>query len=306
MTNEPAAAFEAFQRRQTRRIRLFCVAVSAFTLFAVPVWGAPGDEDAQCLEAYADGQRARNAGELNEAKQAFVLCGGESCPTALHGDCLRWLDEVEAAMPTAVFHISSTSGERLSGVQVRIDGGAASELDGRALAFDPGEHVLSFESAGHRSLEQRLSFTEGEKLVVRKVTLEPIAGPAVPPESAIEVAEPGAGNGHTEEHTTLPIWIGAGVGALGVAGFSYFALTARSQDQELAACYPSCPVAQVEQVERGYRNAHVSLGVGAVGVLVATTWWLVTSTGSNSDEAANLARPDVSWGLNSMGIHGRF
>jgi hypothetical protein len=159
--------------------------------------------------------------------------------------------------------------------------------------------------AGHRSIEHHLSFTEGEKLVVREVTLEPAAmSPAPALEPAIEVEPPRAADGTTAEPTTLPIWIGAGVGTLGLAGFSYFALTAREQDRELGRCYPACPVQQVAQVERGYRNAHISLGVGAVGVLVATTWWVITSNAS--DEAANLTRLEMSWGLTTTGLSGTF
>jgi hypothetical protein len=306
MTNERAAVSEISQRRKSWRACLLFAVASASSLFISPALGAPGDTDALCLEAYADGQRARKSGALKQAQDALVLCGGESCPRALHGDCLRWLDEVEAAIPTVVFQISSTSGERLVGVQVSIDGGPTSELDGRALAFDPGEHVVSFELAGHRSLEQRLSFTEGEKLVVREVTLEPIAPPpARPLGSVVEDDAPGALDGQNAEPTTLPIWVGAGVGALGLAGFSYFGLTARSQDKELERCYPACPVEQVGRVEQAYRNANVSLGVGAVGVLVAAAWWVFTSP-SEEDDAAKQARLEGSWGLTATGLTGRF
>jgi hypothetical protein len=103
----------------------------------------------------------------------------------------------------------------------------------------------------------------------------------------------------------LPIRIGVGVGALGVAGFSYFGLSARSDDEALGGCYPRCSVERVEEVERGYRNAHISLGVGAVGVLVAVAWWVFGSGDSSAGDAKGRSFIEVSHGT-TPGLIGRF
>jgi hypothetical protein len=258
---------------------------------------------------------------LEEAKRAFVLCGGAACPSALHGDCQRWLDEVETAIPTVVFQVVNPAGERLSGARVRIDDGPARELDGRALAIDPGEHELTFELDGHQRLQQRFAFTEGEKLVAAKVTLVPKgkAHESIPVAAEpVPSGDPGAAERrearssapsppaeHSDGASSLPIWIGAGIGALGVAGFSYFGLSARSDDEALGNCYPACPVERVDEVERGYRNAHISLGVGAVGVLVAVAWWVLSSGDSDAANAASGSALSLSSGT-TPGLVGRF
>lgn len=311
----------AFKCRALRSFVLQCACCGLAFGFPAIARSAPKDNKEECLQAYTAGQRARNAGALVEAKRAFVFCGGASCPSALHGDCLRWLDEVEAATPTAVFQVVNPAGERLSGARVRVDSGSARELDGRALPFDPGQHVLTFELDGYKRLEQRFAITDGEKLVAVKVTLVPaseghtsdsVAADAVAADAVAADAvagDQGAAPSIPAERgdgtTSLPIWIGAGIGALGVAGFSYFGLSARSDDEALGNCYPACPVERVDEVERGYRNAHISLGVGAVGVLVAVAWWVFSSGDS---EAANAASgPALSWSSGTTpGLVGRF
>lgn len=265
------------------------VVISSMTLDAGALRAAPEVTKAQCLSAYEDGQRARRSGAFQQATAAFALCGGPSCPQALHADCQRWLDDVEVATPTSVFRVSSTRGDELHGVSISVDGGAAQKLEGRALAFDPGEHSIRFESPDHRPLERQFTFTEGEKLVVREVELEALQEPADDPPAAR--AEPVDGTAHegSSSSSGLPVWIGAGVGAAGLVGFSYFALTARADDRALAECTPNCSTAQVEQVERGYQRAHVSLAIGAAGVVGAAVWLLFGS----DDEPASRATVSV-------------
>src|SRR5690606_32116468 len=108
-------------------------AIAGVSLWVTPAFAAPADVQTQCLEAYTEGQRARKRGALAEAHEALAFCGGTSCPQALHADCLRWLDEVEAATPTSVFRVSDTTGQVLQGVQLSVNGGPRQRLDGRAV-----------------------------------------------------------------------------------------------------------------------------------------------------------------------------
>jgi hypothetical protein len=65
-----------------------------------------------------------------------------------------------------------------------------------------------------------------------------------------------------------------GVGALGVVSFSYFGLSGRRLESNLAnSCAPYCSDEQRDQVLRDYQIADVSLGVGAVALGVGA--WLL-------------------------------
>ncbi len=65
----------------------------------------------QCLRAYADAQRARKREDLLEARAQLNVCSRSDCPAILQTDCVRWLREVEEAMPSIVIRVRRPSGE---------------------------------------------------------------------------------------------------------------------------------------------------------------------------------------------------
>lgn len=282
-----------------------CV-VLATCLFVHAAGAVPPPSKTDCLAAYSDGQRARKSGEFAKAHELFAFCGGAECPAALHGDCQRWLGDVEAATPTSVFQVLSSGGEELSNVRLQV-GGNTHVLDGRAIAFDAGEHELRFFAEGHETLTQRITFAEGEKLTFRKVQLEASAAAKDAP-----VAQPAAHEPNVfadvpsadDQPSYWPVWVGAGLGAAGLAGFSYFGLRARGADKNLSMCTPNCSPARVEQIERDYLFANVSLGVGVVGVLGAVSWLVFgASERKTSSDARSL---ELKVGTQSALVQGSF
>jgi hypothetical protein len=265
--------------RAPRWARLAAASAVAFGLaavFASTARAAPNPEAQQCLENYTAGQRLRRSGALQQAAAAFAHCGSAACPSALHPDCSRWLDEVEAAVPTGVFRVSTPDGTELDGVTMSVDGGAGQLLDGRAVSFDPGEHTLAFTSPGYRRLERRFTFIEGEKLVQRNIALEPLAAPS---RSGARSSQPlDAQPASPERASLLPAWIGAGVAVLGTAGFVYFGSSARRDDRALSECAPNCTTERVERIEQQYLLANVSLGVGIAGAVGAVAWVMFRPT----------------------------
>ncbi len=277
------------------------VALTACCLTSMTV-AAADDTQAQCLSAYADGQRARNAGEFERASKLFAFCGGMSCPSAMHGDCQRWLQEVEERTPTAVFRVVGEAGEELTEASVTIDADRKHALTGRALAFDPGEHELTFSAPGYQPAKSRIRFVEGEKLVAHEIRLsnENAALATAPPADGAPAASA------SPSSTLWPTWLGLGVGALGAAGFTYFGLDARAKDRALDSCSPNCSASRVEHVEQRYRWANVSLGVGIAGLVGAATWLLLrprSAPPSGTDLGAG-----VSWYCNPgvCGFEGSF
>jgi hypothetical protein len=277
---------------KTRQQRL-CVALAFTSLhFSGALAAEPGSSKAQCLQAYSDGQRARKNGEFATAGELFAFCGGETCPAALHGDCQRWLTEVERATPTAVFLVSDQQGQELSDVAVQVDG-RVRPVDGRALEFDAGEHDLTFQAAGYESHTQRFNFTEGEKLVAHRVSLvrssQPIESSQGPSRSLDTLATAPSTvvvDDVIDEPSYAPAWVGAGVGVVGLAGFGYFGMQARAEDKKLSDCSPNCSSSQVQRIERDYLFANVSLGVGALGLLGAAAWLVFAPGKSDASHAA--------------------
>jgi hypothetical protein len=243
--------------------------------YARTAGATPGDVKAQCLDAYEQGQRQRKAGTLAQARDTFTFCASDACPRALHEDCSRWLSEAVEATPKAVFRVSSSSGEELDGVRVRLDGGESRPAGEGPIELDPGVHVALLERADYSSSERRFTVSERETL-----TLEVVLAPAAATRAPLAGTSPaGSGSGsaaRTEQQrlSLTPIWIGAGLGAAGAAGFTYFGLKARAGDRSLDSCTPSCDKAKVESIERDYLLANLSLGAGALGVLGAGAWAL--------------------------------
>jgi hypothetical protein len=271
------------------------------------------DSAEQCLSAYSEGQRARKGGEFRKARDLLAQCGGPSCPTALHGDCQRWLSEVESATPRAVFRVLSAKGDEIPDVQLAIDDGPREALDGRAIEFDPGEHWLEFRAVGYQSLRRKQAFVEGEKLASHTVQLKPLptsGATTSQPASEASLPEPTQATSSpapeaSRSGTNLPVWLGVGVAAVGGAGFAYFGLAARRDEKALASCSPNCTSARVADVEQEYLLANVSLGVGVAGLLGAAAWLVFDGGEASSDETTASG-----WALRftstSASISGRF
>lgn len=261
----------------------------------------PNPSAKQCLDAYSGGQRARKNGAFVEARRLFEFCGGNTCPTALHGDCQQWLRQVEQATPTSVFQVTSPDGRELDKVSIQVSGGELVWLTGQALEFEPGEHQLTFTSDGYRTETRSLTFLEGEKQVMRRIVLQPLepVTAAGAPNGAPVASEKNVGADQapaTSESmsnegsgTLVPVWLGLGVGAVGIGGFAYFGSSARSQDEAIGKCTPNCSTAQVRELEQTYLLANISLGVGAAGIVGALLWLLL----DDDEEAPLSARSDA-------------
>jgi hypothetical protein len=238
----------------------------------------------QCLLAYEDGQRLRQAGDLVASADRLLSCGGPACPVRMQGDCQRWLDEVRRSIPTVVFRVRDAAGTLLTNARVSIDAGPWQRLEGRAILMNPGEHMVVFAHPQYHPLRTPVFVTEGEKLEPHDVVLERVSGAAAAPD-----AKPGSGAALASQRYVDPgeappgsaappgparislAWpVAAGtLGALGGAGFAFFGLAAKRGERDLERCTPDCAQAQVDGVKSDYLVSHVSLGVGIVGVAAA-------------------------------------
>ena len=168
-------------------------------------------DTAQCLAASEKGQRARAAGKLREAKEAFQICNQDACPAIVRSDCAKWRDELQASAPSVVFGARDAKGHDLFDVTVTMDGEVVTrKLDGKAVTVDPGPHTFKLEAPGFPAVTEKALVKEGEKARVITVTFaDAAAGPAAPPSDP----PPKGADSRSGGHTVLP-WVVVGVGGV--------------------------------------------------------------------------------------------
>jgi len=119
---------------------------------------------AECLSANEASLTARSQNKLRDARAKLLTCAARSCPGDVRDECIRGVNEINAALPTVVFEAKDAAGADLIAVKVTMDGEVLTDhLEGAAIAVDPGAHAFSFETPGHPKAEKRFLIREGEK-----------------------------------------------------------------------------------------------------------------------------------------------
>jgi len=261
---------------------------------------AQPDTKSECAAAYEASQEQRKAGALLAAREQLRICVRDACPSFVRNECTQWLEEVETSLPSVVLE-ARRGDQDLDDVKVSIDGKPiADKLSGSAVALDPGAHVFRFEYAGEEPIERRVLVRVGEKN--RRVAVSFAA-----PETETPPGTPGpvqADSGKGLNKRTVSYVLG-GVGAVALGSFAFFALSGKSDENELGdRCSPNCPDSDVDAVRTKYLVADISLGIGVVA-LGAGTWFFVSSLKDGKPKSVGVAvRPTRGGAL--VGITRRF
>lgn len=222
---------------------------------------ARADEVDACIAAAEQSQEQRRDAHLRAAREELVVCARDACPRAIQKDCKRWLGEVEALLPTVVIHAVDAAGSDIVGARALVDGAPLpGALDGRAVAIDPGEHVLRVE-AGARGVEQRIIIREGER--ARLIPLRFPAEEAPSPRSIPAGA-----------------WILGGVGTAALAGGVALWAVGQSEHGTLyATCgvTHSCARDDVDSARAKLVAGDILFGAGLAAV-GAAVWWSINAT----------------------------
>ena len=134
---------------------------------------AAADASQACIEASDQGQLLRIDKRLREAREQFVRCAQEDCPSMVRESCVRWLDETGRAIPAIAFAVHDSTGSDVSGVRIAVDGVLVTErYDGTALPLDPGEHAFHFSSADGASVDRTFRLTQGDQERREPIVLE--------------------------------------------------------------------------------------------------------------------------------------
>ena len=226
-------------------------------------YGADGDP---CLVAPVDGQKLQRAGKLLEARERFEVCAVKSCPSEIVDSCVRWMKQVDDALPSVVVAARDEKGRDLTDVRVSIDDGAPADLGARATRLDPGAHRFVFRRDGSADVEMQVVLREGEK---NREVLATFRAPA-----DLAGATPTESAAQSERPVPALVWVVGGLGVAAVASFATFGalgVAERNADH----CDTGCTQDQKNGVDSKYLVANISLGVGVVALAVAT--WLYLS-----------------------------
>ena len=141
------------------------------------------DEVATCVKANEQAQSLRDEGKYKRAREQLLVCTRDVCPGIVRKDCMQWLSDLDASMPSVVINAKDAGGRDLVDVKVTVDGQPLTEkLDGKPIAIDPGEHAFHYEAAGAPPVDDKILLHAGEKNRVLAVKLG--AAPATPPPPA--------------------------------------------------------------------------------------------------------------------------
>jgi hypothetical protein len=238
------------------------------------------EEDTQtCVAASTQGQTDRDEGRLLAAREQFLACTREACPSIVKKSCSTWLAELGERIPSVVVRIHDAGQHDVTDARVTLDGKPIA-LDGRPVALDPGTHALSVNAQGFLPVARTLLLAEREQgrlLVVelpartvppaRSAALESKRAPATPKRR--EPAPPAS------FHVPVAGWVLGGLGVVGVATFVALRSKAQSDLHELERdCSPYCSDRQRDAGKRKTLAADISLGVGIAALAGACAWTL--------------------------------
>jgi hypothetical protein len=241
--------------------------------------------------------KSGNEHHLRTERNQLLTCAAMSCPDDIRKECLRRVEDVNAAMPTIVFEAKDAAGNDLSAVKVTMDGEVLAErLEGTALSIDPGQHTFVFETTGQLALMKRFVIRESQKDRREAVIFgRPPATPFISTQPGEQSLFSPPSSGETNDGLGTQKVLGvaaAGVGVVGLAIGSAFGLAAMSKKNEAeAVCPTQCPTQSgVSDWNDAKSEGNVSTAlfiVGGVALAGAAVLWF-TAPSSNAGARVGL------------------
>ena len=247
------------------------LAALVFALIALSSSPASADVKTECIAAANEGQDLRLDGKLRAARLRLQACASSSCPQLLQSDCTKWLEDLDQRTPSIVVAAKRADGSDVVDARVLVDGVLVGErLDAKALALDPGAHVVRVELDATHVSTQTIVLAEGERgrivtfhfgaleSTAAATTTTPTTTRETPPE-AVRSIQPLS-------------WVSLGVSVVALSSFAYFGLSGRHDLDAIRAtgCAPHCEQGPVDDAKKKLLVADLSLVVGVVSLGVAT------------------------------------
>lgn len=262
----------------------------------------------ECVDAHGRGQDLRDKGQLVRARQAFVTCAQNACPSVVQSDCARLNEEISHLLPTVTFGARDSSGADLAVTSVYVDDVLMTTRldDGRTYELDPGKHIIRYAHDGHETTN-RVVLNQGEKgrvLVATFPSATParVAASSTSSESFEPVIEP--------KRSGIPL-VFAGIGA--AAAITGGVLTAVGLTKVPASCSMSTnecatsssdPAIGQAKSGVGLANIGMSVGVGGLLVLAGGLVWYWVQPARDPREGSPSKRVDARRGAIDTLTHG--
>lgn len=251
---------------------------------------APSRE--QCLAAHERAQDERLSSQLLAARRLLQECAAASCPSLVSRDCVGWLAELDAQIPSVIFR-ATQDGRDVVSLQVREGSKLlADSLTGTPLELDPGPHRFVATLPGSPPQEATYVLQAGDRArVVEFVFTSPpiVAPPPAPPRL---VAPP---------YRPIPVpayWLGGATLAAAAAGGLFGVLALNQRHDVKLRCAPLC----TERDLRGVKNLALASDI-AFGLALVGAGLTVYSYAARPEQAAQLA---VTWSGTSLAAEGCF
>jgi hypothetical protein len=227
------------------------------------------DRVQECIVEHVQAQLLRNQGLLVAARAHLLECATATCPALVRNECVTLRHEVEAALPSVILGAIDERGRPTSEPMVSVDDSPELvPLDGRSVALDPGEHRLRFQHPDGAIREVKLVLAESEH-----------------DRSVLADFRPKRDRRNTPRDSpwTKVMFASAGVGAVALGSFTFFALSGRAVQNDLERCKPNCENrADIDRMRSRYLIADVSLGIALVSVGVGAYAWMQRQSASPS------------------------
>lgn len=253
------------------RASLALASLIAIAFIGVGAEAAPRRDEA-CVSAADRVQSLRDDGQLRAALREALSCESESCPAVIRHDCEQWADQIERNLPTIVIRASDArSPQDVTHVNVSLDGRTiVEELDGKAVAVDPGKHRLSLRAPGFELVEMELLVVQGEKNRPLIFSLTPTSS-----SSSSFLPSSSSSSRHSEIPTTT--WIAGGVAAVALSSMLVFGFSALAKKNNLeSTCAPmhACTSDDRDALHRNGLIADVSFSISVIATAVAVTTFI--------------------------------
>lgn len=269
-------------------------------------------ETRACVAAFDKAKETARDSRLRASSEWFTVCARPSCGNWMRRRCAAVQPKIAALIPSVVPVVTGAAGAANRTIVVRMDGEVlTSNLDGTAIAVDPGDHQFTFATDGEIFATRSVTVDRGrQSQIVSAVFHPPAPVAAAPPapapvqrraKAAEKAPDVVAQDGETEEDRPAPSLLRrasarsvseeeapptgtswkayalAGVGALGVGGYFTFNLKGSADNDALRVlCKPDCNPTSVRHVRNLYLAADISLGIG-IAALVGSTYYFLRS-----------------------------
>lgn len=271
------------------RTRPLAAAVTAAALSVIVEPATARADTEACTRAAESAQVSLSDRKLVDAHAQLLRCASDVCPRVVRTDCLRWLDEVNASMPTIVVRVRDARDKDVLDPTITVDGHTIA-LSGKAINVDPGRHVIGARRGDERGTEEIL-VAEGEKLRLLPVQIldrrsatatEPDGAGRAPATTATSTSNP-TSTSTTDGPGALP-WVLVGVGAAGLATFGVLQIAASARYDELeGSCGSRCDPDEVSGGKNMVIGSAIALGIGVVSLATGVgLLWLAPKNGARA------------------------